>query len=280
MTKLINRLMSGGTMFAFGNRVQGRSGSGCNPRLIMAGLMILEYENPFTGRKQRLAMPTAEQEIAMGMQSAPQMIREMGGAHPDPAANALLDRVGAKLVNTTGVKETPYKFDFHLLADDQTVNAFALPGGQIFITSALFRLLQNEDQLAGVLGHEIGHVVGRHSNQQMAKSQLLNGLAQGAGVLLSDGQSMGGMQMAQMLGQMVNMKYGREDELESDMLGVKFLLQAGYDPEALIGVMEILAKAGGGKGQPEIMSTHPAPENRIEFIREQIAKMQGERPAR
>ena len=291
MKRLIESLLNGGNMFAYGTNSSRQAGAGCNPRILMAGLMILgavayyymgttEYENPFTGRKQRLALPTAEEEIALGLQSAPQMIREMGGEHPDPKANALLDRVGEKLINTTGVRETPYQFDFHLLADDQTVNAFALPGGQIFITSALFKLLENEDQLAGVLGHEIGHVVGRHSNQQMAKSKLLSGIAQGAGVLLSDGQSTGGMQMAQMLGQMMNMKYGREDELESDKLGLKFLLQAGYDPEAMIGVMEILAKAGGGKGQPEIMSTHPAPENRIEFIREQIAKMQGERPTR
>lgn len=303
ITRWFHSIILGGARFAYGRdnggmgygaydrRGGGRPSIGCNPRIIMALLMIVgalayyymgttEYENPFTGRKQRLALPTPEEEIAMGLQSAPQMIREMGGEHPDPQAQAKVDQVGARLIATTAVKQTPYRFDFHLLRDDRTVNAFALPGGQIFITSALFRLLENEDQLAGVLGHEIGHVVGRHSNEQMAKSQLLSGLAQGAGVLLSDGSSTGGMQMAQMIGQMVNMKYGRDDELESDALGVRFLIQAGYDPEALIGVMEILAKASGGGGQPEFMSTHPSPGNRIEHIREQIAKVRGERPTR
>lgn len=285
-----NRQQFGGGYRAAGQRLPG---AGClaNPRLLMALLMMggalayyymgtTEYENPFTGRKQRLAMPTAEEEIAMGLQSAPQMIREMGGEHPDTQAQALVDQVGEKLINTTAVKETPYKFDFHLLRDDQTINAFALPGGQIFITSALFKLLENEDQLAGVLGHEIGHVVGRHSNEQMAKGKLWQGLAQGAGVLLSDGQGAGGQQMAQMVASMITMKYGREDELESDALGVKFLLQAGYDPEAMIGVMEILAKHAGGGGQPEFMSTHPNPGNRAEKIRELIGQLRGERPSR
>ena len=76
------------------------------------------------------------------------------------------------------------------------------------------------------------------------------------------------------------MKYGRDDELESDALGVKFLLQAGYDPEAMIGVMEILAKHAGGGGQPEFMSTHPNPGNRAEKIRELIGQLRGERPSR
>jgi predicted Zn-dependent protease len=271
-------------------RRPGCAGCLAHPRVIMALLMIIgalayhylgttRYENPFTGRTQRLAMPTPQEEIAMGLQSAPQMIREMGGEHPDQNARALVDRVGERLINTTAVKETPYQFDFHLLRDDRTVNAFALPGGQIFITSALFTLLESEDQLAGVLGHEIGHVVGRHSNEQMAKGQLWQMLGQGAGILLSDGGG-GGMQVGQMVAGMMTMKYGREDELESDALAVKFMLQAQYDPEAMIGVMEILAKSSGGGGQPEILSTHPNPGNRAEKIREMIAKMRNQRASR
>lgn len=145
-------------------------------------------------------------------------------------------------------------------------------GGQIFITEALFHLLKNEDQLAGVLGHEIGHVVGRHSNEQMANSRLWSGLAQGAGVLLSDGQTNTGHQIAQTVANMRVMKYGRDDELESDALGIRFMIEAGYNPEEMIGVMDILAKASKGGSQPEFMSTHPAPENRAERIRELIAE--------
>lgn len=280
MRRFFTRFLDGMSPSFEGN---GRRSIGCHPRVMMAILIIggsiayhylgtTKYENEFTGRTQRLAFATPEEEIALGLQSAPMMIRQMGGQSRDQKAQALVDRVGAKLVQSTLARETPYRFEFHLLADSKTINAFALPGGQIFITEALFRLFKSEDQLAGVLGHEIGHVVGRHSNEQMATSRLWSGLAQGAGVLLSDGQSNAGSQIAGMVANMRVMKYGRDDELESDALGVKFIIDAGYDPEAMIGVMDILAQASSGNDQPEFMSTHPAPANRAERIRELIAK--------
>ena len=244
--------------------------------LIMGGALAYhylgttKYTNEFTGRTQRLALATPQEEIAMGLQSAPTMIRQMGGESSDRAGQALVSKVGNRLVQGTLARQTPYEFRFHLLADNDTINAFALPGGQIFITEALFRLVKNEDQLAGVLGHEIGHVVGRHSNEQIAKSQLWSGLAQGAGVLLSDGQSNSGAQIAQTVAGLRLMKYGRDDELESDALGVRFLMESGYNPEAMIGVMEILAEASKGNQQAEFMSTHPNPENRSQKIREII----------
>lgn len=288
LRRLISSLVPAFDGFGYG-RSRGR-GIGCHPRLILAVLIIggtlmyhflgtSEYQNEFTGRTQRLAFAEPDQEIALGRQSAPMMIRQMGGLSQDRQALALVKRVGNKLVQSTLARSTPYPFDFHLLGDRQTVNAFALPGGQIFITEALFRLLKDEDQLAGVLGHEIGHVVGRHSNEQMANARLWQGLAQGAGVLLSDGQSSAGHQIAHMVANMRVMKYGRDDELESDALGVRFMIEAGYNPEALIGVMEILARASKGGGQPEFMSTHPAPANRVEHIRQEIAR-QGKRQLR
>lgn len=280
MKRLLSRLF-GGRLDYYGES-QPRRGIGCHPRIIMALLIIggslvyhylgtTAYENEFTGRTQRLKFGTPQEEIALGLQSAPGMIREMGGQSRDAAGQALVDKVGHKLVQSTLARQTPYKFDFHLLADPQTINAFALPGGQIFITEALFRLLKTEDQLAGVLGHEIGHVVGRHSNEQMATSGLWSGLAQGIGVLLSDGQGNAGAQIANTIAQMRVMKFGRDDELESDALGVRFLIEAGYNPEGMIGVMEILASAARGSKQPEMLSTHPNPENRAEKIRDLIA---------
>lgn len=266
----------------YGDSRQG-GGIGCHPRLIMALLIILgsvayhylgntKYTNEFTGRTQYLKFGTPQEEIALGLQSAPGMIREMGGQSRDPAAQALVDKVGQKLVQSTLAKQTPYQFDFHLLADPRTINAFALPGGQIFITEALFRLLKSEDQLAGVLGHEIGHVVGRHSNEQMATHGLWQGIASGLGILLSDGHSNAGTQIAHTIANMRVMKFGRDDELESDALGVRFLIEAGYNPEGMIGVMEVLAKAASGSRQPEMLSTHPNPENRAEKIRDLIAQ--------
>ena len=244
--------------------------------LVVAGFSLISYycsrqTNPVTGETQYVSM-TTEQEIALGLQAAPQMAQQYGGLHPDQQAQSAVDRIGAALVQASGAGRSPYRFDFHLLADPNTVNAFALPGGQIFITAALFGQLETEGQLAGVLGHEIGHVVGRHSSEQMASAMLTRGLANAGGALLYDPENPSmAAQLPQVVAQFTEMKYGRDDELESDRLGVRFTGQAGYDPRAMIRVMEILAAAGGGARQPEFMSTHPDPGNRIARIEEAIA---------
>ena len=228
--------------------------------------------NEYTGKVQHLAM-TTDQEIAIGLQSAPEVAAQYGGESRDRAAVAKVEEVG-ELIVRAAVKESPYKFQFHLLADQKTVNAFALPGGQVFITEALLRKLHTEGELAGVLSHEIGHVVARHGAQQLAKQQLAQGLVGAAGVASYDpnnpGRSAATAQMAQMIASTVNMKFGRGDELESDQLGVRFLPQAGYDPRAMIGVMETLQSVGGGGRTPEFFSTHPNPANRIEHIKAAI----------
>ncbi|WP_036382984.1 M48 family metalloprotease [Muricauda sp. MAR_2010_75] len=244
---------------------------------ILIGLAIVAFafirrcnnqeENPYTGRVQNINM-TAEQEIAIGLQSVPEMAQQYGGLYPDERMQALVDAVGKKLVNSSIARETPYEYDFHLLADDRTINAFALPGGQCFITYALFSQL-NEAQLAGVLGHEIGHVIGRHSAERIAESNFWQTLATGASV----GGDMGSVVAG--IGQNTLLKNGRDDELESDELGVLFMVQSGYDPYEMIKVMEILKAAAGPDRVPEFQSTHPDPENRIERIKEVIKKYSG-----
>jgi predicted Zn-dependent protease len=225
--------------------------------------------NPVTGEKQRVSM-TPQQEVAMGQQQAPLMAREFGGLHPDPQARQIVQAVGAKLVNNSIAKKSGYPFSFNLLADNRTVNAFALPGGPIFITSALLGRLKTEGQLAGVLGHEIGHVIGRHSAEQMSKSSLISGMANAA--ILTGIDPTGGA-VASGVAQMKQLSYGRADETESDEFGVEFMVQAGYDPRALIEVMKVLAAASGGGGrQPEFMSSHPNPLGRAEHIAQYIQK--------
>ena len=242
--------------------------------LIFAGVALFKYFgasefNEITGETQRISL-SVDQEIALGIQSAPRMMQQHGGLHQDPAGQELVDNVGQRLINNSVASQTLYKWDFHLLADEKTVNAFALPGGQCFITAALMNRLENEDQLAGVMGHEIGHVVARHGAQRMAKQQLTQGLTGAAVIAAGD---YGSQQAAQMIANMVNMKYGRDQELQSDDLGVRFMIRAGYDPSQMIGVMKILKEAsGGGSKNPEFFSTHPDPENRVEKIQESIAK--------
>ncbi|NLP58521.1 M48 family metalloprotease [Lutibacter sp. B1] len=225
--------------------------------------------NEYTGKKQHISM-TSDEEIAIGLQSAPEMAQQHGGLYPDQNYQKFVDQVGQKLVNSSVANQTPYKYDFHLLRDPETINAFALPGGQIFITYALFSRLENEDQLAGVLGHEIGHVVGRHSAERMAKQGLTQGILSGVAVGFDPSTAAGAAAIANV----INMSYGRDDELESDELGVRFMIDAGYNPIELIGVMEILKEAAGPNRTPERMSTHPDPENRIEKIKEAIEKYQ------
>ena len=246
-------------------------------RLLIAALIalmaIVTYysstsENPLTGEKQRVAM-TPEQEVALGYKSAPQMAAQMGGLSQNEKARALVKQVGEKLVAESFAAKSPYKFSFHVLADPRTVNAFALPGGPIFITEGLLRLLKSEAELAGVLGHEIGHVIARHSSERLAKQQLTQGLL---GALVVGSGDYSTAQIGQVVGSMINMSYGREDELESDALGIRIMAEAKYDPRAMIRVMEVLANASGGSSQPEFMSTHPAPENRLSRIKEEIAK--------
>jgi len=224
--------------------------------------------NEITGEKQYISL-TKDDEIAMGINSASQMAQEFGGLSRNVQYQELGNRVGAKVVNTSDAHKTNYPFQFYVLADNRTVNAFALPGGPIFITEALLTRLQNEDQLAGVLGHEVGHVIARHSAEQMSKQELSQGIAGAAGVAVGDANS---AYYAQLVANMVNMKYGRDDELESDDLGVRFMIQAGYNPKALIGVMDILEEASGGSQVPEFQSTHPSPSNRREKIKAAIEK--------
>ena len=248
-------------------------GGGIIIAILLAGFALCKYYsqsqfNEVTGANQHISI-TADQEIQLGLQSMPTMVQEFGGLHPDEDAQRLVKQVGNRIVKNSAAQKTPYQYDFHLLADPNVVNAFALPGGQVFITAALFSKLETEDQLAGVFGHEIGHVVARHGAERIAKEELTQGLT-GAAVVASGDYNTA--QAAQMIANLVNMSYGRDQELQSDDLGVRFMTEAGYNPEALIGVMQILESASGGQKQPEFLSTHPSPANRVEKIKEAIAK--------
>jgi len=244
--------------------------------LIMAGVALVSYFgtrqlNPVTNEVQHVSM-TADQEIGMGLQAAPEMEAQYGGLSSDAGASARVEQVGERVVARSSAGTTPYKFQFHLLADPQTINAFALPGGQVFITDGLLTQLHSEAELATVLAHEVGHVVARHSAQQLAKSQLTQGLT-GAAVIATydpnDPSSARNAAVIAAIGQLVNMKFGRNDELQADQLGVRFASDAGYDPRSMIKVMQTLEQEGGAR-QPEFFSTHPNPEHRIERIQQAI----------
>jgi predicted Zn-dependent protease len=229
-----------------------------------------EY-NPVTGKKQYIGL-TKEQEIQIGQQAVPQMLQEMGPLLNDEEVQSYVQQVGNELVQDSVAADTEWVWGFHVIDNPDLVNAFALPGGQVFITTALLSRLETEAQLAGVLGHEITHVLARHGAEQMAKQQLTQGLLQAVAVASSPQAA----QSAALFAQLINMSYGREDETESDMIGIEIMSCADYDPEAMAEVMQILAEASGGSPQPEFFSTHPNPENRIERIHARINELESD----
>lgn len=261
---------------------------GCTSRLVIALIFVAfgaikflastdVVTNAYTGEQQRIQLKPSD-EVRLGLASKDRMIQQHGGQHPDAKAQAIVDEVGQKLVahvNRMARYGEPinYPFDFHLLADDRMINAFALPGGQIFITAALYNQLENEDQLAGVLGHEIGHVVGKHSNEQMSKSGLLRSIGMGAAVAVGGDAGMGGQQVGAVVNQVLSTRYGREDEYESDRIGCRLMYAAGYNPREILGVLHILKRAAGSGRQPEMLSTHPHPDNRIAEIKRVLAQL-------
>lgn len=276
--------------FPFGNRQYGAGGgrprSSLKMRLIIAAVLVVfafvSYygrpgdENQITGESQRVAFNEEVDEVQMGLQALPEMAAQFGGEDPDPRDRARVAEVGEQLLQALdeslepGGRQNPYRdaFRFTLLGDSKTINAFALPGGQVFITRALYDQLQTPGQLAGVLAHEVGHVIERHGNQRMADQQFWQGIAAAGGVVGGDQQS---AQLAQAVAQLAQMKYGREDELQSDQWGVRLTSMAGYDPRSMIGVMEVLDRASQGQSPPEFLSTHPKPANRVAYIKELIA---------
>lgn len=262
-----------------GSQGCGLSGGRILIGLIIAGIAVFSFMtskayNPVTGEDQYVSI-TPDQEIVLGLQAEPQMLQEYGGEDTDPTRAARVQKVGARLLQKSEAAQTEWQFQFHLLNDQETVNAFSLPGGQVFITDGLYKLLKTEGQLAGVLGHEMGHVLARHGAQQLAKSNLTDGLIGAVAVAASNPNDPNGAsaaQVAQVVGQLVNLKYSREDESQADTLGVRLMGEAGYDPNAMIGVQEILEQLSQAGQPPEFLSDHPDPANRIQNIQAEIQK--------
>ena len=230
-------------------------------------------ENPVTGEKQRVQL-SPQQEVVIGKQARSKMAGQYGGLSSNSALQSYIDQVGGRVVKQSEASKLPYPYEFHLLSDPQTINAFALPGGQVFITVGLLRRLKSEAQLAGVLGHEVGHVVARHGAEHLAKQQLGAALVNAVGIAASDNpdNARQAAVVAQAVNQLVSLRYGREDELESDQLGFRFMTEAGYNPQGLVELMQILGSARQGGASPEFFSTHPNPENRFERLKNLIAQ--------
>lgn len=240
--------------------------------VLQAALFVGCSTNPATGDKQ-LNWLSAEREKALGAEAAPQFVQEYGGDIPSPAIQQYVSDLGHKLAAVSERPDLPW--EFHAV-DSSVINAFALPGGKVFITRGLMQELNNEAQLAGVLGHEIGHVTAQHIGQQMTRAMIITGIGAGIGVageqtdndwltVLGVGTSVGGG--------IYMLSYGRDQETQSDELGVRYMTKLGYNPIGQIQVMKVLKRAGGGGGGGlEILSTHPLPDSRIKHLNDHIKK--------
>ena len=223
--------------------------------------------NPATGKKE-FTLVTPAQEAALGREGYAAAIAEYG-QYDDAALSAYVDSVGRKVAAASEEPTLPWRFT---VLDDPVVNAFAMPGGYIYVTRGLLAHMQSEAQLAGVLGHEIGHVTARHSAKQITQQQLA-GLGLGIASAVSPTFSRYGSVAEQALG-LLMLKYSRDDESQADELGVRYATLSGYDPREIPGTYRTLKRIADRAGQslPSYMSTHPDPGQREERTTDLAAK--------
>ncbi len=226
--------------------------------------------NPVTGQRQ-ISLMSEAQEISIGQEQDLLVKKEMG-IYNDPALQQYVSDIGMRLAKLSERPNLPWHF---AVVDQPAINAFALPGGYIYLTRGILPFLQDEAELAGVLGHEIGHVTARHSAQQYTRSlggQI--GLA-ALGIFVPAARPFGDLASAG-LG-MLFLKYGRDDELQSDQLGAKYESAAGWDPAGVPGMLSTLGRldeaAGEKKGVPNWLSTHPDPLSRVKEIQPQVQQI-------
>jgi predicted Zn-dependent protease len=212
------------------------------------------------------SLVSESQEIEMGRESHPAIVGSMG-EYPSVDVQEYLDGLGVRMAAISERPDLPWEFT---VLDDPLINAFALPGGFIYMTRGIMVYMRSEAEFVGVLGHEIGHVTARHSVEQISRQQLLQ-VGAGVGMILSPQVRANSQLLGQAL-QLATLKFGRDDEMQSDDLGLRYMTALGYDPYHHASVFSMLGTvaSGGGDQIPEWLSTHPNPDNREQRILDQI----------
>ena len=225
--------------------------------LAMLGVLSGCAVNPVTGRRE-LSLVSPEQELQIGSEGYKAVVAEYG-AYDDPVLQAFVDEVGQRVARASHQPGLVWHF---AVLDDPTVNAFAMPGGYIYITRGILAHLNSEAQLAGVLGHEIGHVTHRHTAERITQQQLY-GLGLGVAAVFSETVRRYGDLAQQGLG-LLFLKYSRDDERQADELGVAYATAAGYDPREIPSTYSMLKRVSeqAGTRLPGFLSTHPDPGDR------------------
>ena len=219
--------------------------------------------NPATGRKEFSLMSEA-QEVQLGQQMDPEVKREMG-VYEDARLQGYVTEIGMRLARASERPNLPWQFT---VVDEPAVNAFALPGGKIYLTRGILAFLRDEDQLAGVLGHEIGHVTARHSAQQYTKATTAGIGLTLLSIFVPETRPLQGA--AETALGVLFLKHGRDDELQADRLGVQYTSKTGWNPSGVAGMLRTLQRldeaTGSRKGVPNWLTTHPAPADRVKQV--------------
>lgn len=222
--------------------------------------------NPATGQQSFTGLMSSEKELQVGKEEHPKILRQFGGAFDDAEIAKYVDRLGQKLARTSELPNIKWTFS---VLDDPIINAFALPGGYVYISRGLIGLAENEAELAAVLGHEIGHVTARHTAQRYSKSVLTSIGATVLGIVI--GGPVG--DIASFAGQAYLAGYSRGHEMEADLLGMRYMTKLGYDPKASASFFKKLAEHSelearmkgqkGKQGHYSIFASHPDTQSRI-----------------
>jgi metalloendopeptidase OMA1, mitochondrial len=235
--------------------------------LVAAGGMAACETVPFTGRSQ-LQFMSLQQESQLGVQAYQQTLAK-AQLSSDAAASEMVRRVGSRIAAVSGFPE--YKWEYRLIQDDKQANAFALPGGKVAVYTGILPVTRDENGLAAVLGHEIGHVIARHGGERVSQQILVNVGVETTMAALSRGNPATVQAVASLLGAGatvgVLLPWSRKQESEADRLGLILMAKAGYDPHAARDLWVRMAAASKGSGKPpEFLSTHPSEPTRIQQI--------------
>ncbi len=224
--------------------------------------------NPATGEKEFIFI-SESQEIAMGTEAAPKFEDEFGGKVPSSRVQSYVRDLGIKLSAVSDRPELPWDFT---VVNSSTPNAFALPGGKIFVTAGLFKSFTNERQLSAVLAHEISHVCAKHNVKGMQRQMGVAAAAEVAASVASGESAESAKAVTQIVGNMALLKYSREDEYQADSLGIDYMERGGYNPWGMVETLELLQELGGAEGGKfeEMFRTHPLTSERINEAREKV----------
>ncbi len=244
-------------------------------RWMLLGMLVLSATipvgcktNPATGEENFIAI-SRQQEIQMGSEAAPEFEKEFDGLVQDEILQQYVAAIGRKLSAVSDRKNIPYEYG--LLASE-VPNAFALPGGKIYVTAGLMQLMSNERELAAVLGHETAHVAALHNVQGMQRQMGRAILVDLAGQMAEGKTGQYASAVTEVVTAMGNLHYTRKDEYEADKIGLRYMTRAGYNPYGMVELLEALLSAQGQEGSKleEFFSTHPLTRERIEAVRELI----------